>query len=91
MGVNGRFWHRSAIVVDQCTNYEQHQPILLQTINNKQMKLMKKCHNYSNYAQSQMLFYMQHVVHDYCTKYEHYLPVLSKISQQTHIYEKKLP
>ena len=61
--------HQQHMVCDYCTNYEYIQLILQWDIRNTQ-NVWKSGHNYSNYAQSQMLFnkYEQHMVPDYCMK-----------------------
>ena len=56
------------IVHDKCTKYEQIHSISQQTLNIYE----KNCHNYSNLAHSQILFYLhqQTMVPDHGTQYE---------------------
>ena len=54
-------------VPDYCTKYEQSQWIFLREIITNAQNLWKICHNYSNLAQGQILFYMyqQPMVHEH--------------------------
>ena len=81
--------HQQQMVHHYCTKYEYNQPILFWDITTH--SVWKSSHNYSNLAQSPMVFYKhdQHMVPDKCTEYEQKDHIFSEISQQTlKMYEK---
>ena len=76
--------HQQNMLPDYCTKSEYNQPILLWDITTYTKNVWKSSHNYSNLAQSQMLFYKQCITPDNCTKYEqNYQIVLWDITTNT--------